>query len=117
MRRVRAVVHHCGIGTISHTLRAGVPSLACPFVFDQPNNARRLEALGLAEVILPHQHRLEYMEPALQRLFASDASARAQSLRSLVGAEDGVSKACQLLEQTFGRQEAKPNQPRCQEKL
>ena len=53
MPHVRAVVHQCGIGTLSHTLRAGVPSVACPFAFDQPNNARRLEELGVAELVLP----------------------------------------------------------------
>ena len=101
MPRVRAVAHQCGIGTLSHTLRAGVPSVACPFAFDQPNNARRLEALGVAEVVLPHQHNARHIGRALQRLLASDAPVRAQSLGGLVRAENGVSKACALLEEAF----------------
>jgi UDP:flavonoid glycosyltransferase YjiC (YdhE family) len=103
MPRVRAVAHQCGIGTLSHTLRAGVPSLACPFAFDQPNNARRLEALGVAEVILPHQHTARHFGEALRKLLAGEASARARRLGELIRAEDGVARACAILEETFSR--------------
>jgi UDP:flavonoid glycosyltransferase YjiC (YdhE family) len=101
MARVRAVAHQCGIGTLSHTLRAGVPSVACPFAFDQPNNARRLEALGVAEVVLPHQHDARHIGRALERLLAGDAPARAQRLGDLIRAEDGVARACAILEEIF----------------
>jgi rhamnosyltransferase subunit B len=99
MPRVHAVVHQCGIGTLSHTLRAGVPSIACPFAFDQPNNSRRLEALGLAEVILPHQRTAKNLAKALTRLLAGNAPTRAQHLGSLIRAEDGVTQACAILEE------------------
>jgi UDP:flavonoid glycosyltransferase YjiC (YdhE family) len=101
MPRVRAVVHQCGVGTLSHALRAGVPSVACPFAFDQPNNARRLETLGVAEVVLPHQRNARHIEAALQRLLSGDAPARAQALGKLIRAEDGVACACMILEETF----------------
>ena len=101
MPRVRAVVHQCGIGTLSHTLRAGVPSVACPFAFDQPNNARRLEALGLAEVVLPHQHDARHMMEALQRLSSGEATVRARAIAKLIRAENGVDRACDLLEELF----------------
>jgi rhamnosyltransferase subunit B len=101
MHRVRAVVHQCGIGTISHALRAGVPSVACPFAFDQPNNARRLEALGVGEVVLPHQHNAQHIGQALQRLLEGNASGRASKLGEMIRAEDGVAKACVILEKTF----------------
>jgi UDP:flavonoid glycosyltransferase YjiC (YdhE family) len=101
MPRVCAVVHQCGIGTLSHTLRAGVPSIACPFAFDQPNNARRLEALGVARLILPHQRNAESIRAALDSLLKSDAPSRAQRLGQLIRAEDGIASACEILEQTF----------------
>lgn len=101
MPRVRAVAHQCGIGTLSHTLRAGVPSVACPFAFDQPNNARRLESLGVAEVVLPHQHDARHIGQALERLLAGDAPDRAQRLGDLIHAEDGVARACAILEEVF----------------
>ena len=102
MPRVRAVVHQCGIGTLSHTLRAGVPSVACPFAFDQPNNARRLEALGIAGVVLPHQRNAKNISGALSRLLSGEAPARAQHLGDLIRAEDGVAQACALLEKLSG---------------
>jgi len=101
MPRVRAVAHQCGIGTLSHTLRARVPSVACPFAFDQPNNARRLESLGVAETILPHQRTARHLEEALRRLLAGEASARACRLGEIIRAEDGVGKACAALEEAF----------------
>jgi UDP:flavonoid glycosyltransferase YjiC (YdhE family) len=101
MPRVRAVMHQCGIGTLSHTLRAGVPSVACPFAFDQPNNARRLEALGLAEIVLPHQHDAAHLAAALRKLFAGDAPAAARQMGEAIRAEKGVERACEILEQTF----------------
>ena len=101
MPRVRAVAHQCGIGTLSHTLRAGLPSVACPFAFDQPNNARRLEALGVAEVVLPHQHDAQHIGAALRRLLAGDAPARSRDLGALIRGENGVGRACGILEETF----------------
>jgi UDP:flavonoid glycosyltransferase YjiC (YdhE family) len=101
MPRVRAVVHQCGIGTLSHTLRAGVPSVACPFAFDQPNNARRLEALGVANFVMPYQRSTHFIAAALTLLLRGDAPARAQRLGEIIRAEDGVARACEILEQTF----------------
>lgn len=103
MPRVRAVAHQCGIGTLSHALRAGVPSVACPLAFDQPNNARRLEALGVAEMVLPHQHTARHIGQALQRLLSGNAPVLAQHLGELIRAEDGVARACSILEETFGK--------------
>jgi rhamnosyltransferase subunit B len=99
MPRVRAVVHQCGIGTLSHTLRAGVPSVAVPFAFDQPNNASRLEELGLAELVKPAVRNVETMTRALERLLAGSATARAEKIGGAMRREDGVSAACAILEE------------------
>jgi UDP:flavonoid glycosyltransferase YjiC (YdhE family) len=102
MPRVRAVVHQCGIGTLSHALRAGIPSVGCPFAFDQPNNARRLEALGVAEVLLPHRRGARAMAEALGKLLAGEAPATARALGAKIRAEDGVGRSCAVLEEVFG---------------
>jgi len=49
--RAAAVVHQAGIGTLAQAMRAGRPQLMVPVAFDQPDNARRAAALGLARVI------------------------------------------------------------------
>ena len=73
MPHVRLVMHQCGIGTLSHALRAGKPAVACPYAFDQPNNARRLEALNVAEVVMPNQRKPKYFQKAVEKLLASSA--------------------------------------------
>src|SRR6267142_2007389 len=49
--RALAVIHQAGIGTLSQALRSGRPQLIVPLAFDQPDNARRAAALGLARVL------------------------------------------------------------------
>jgi len=49
--RCRAVVHHGGIGTLVQALAAGVPQLVIPRAHDQPDNARRLENLGVGAAL------------------------------------------------------------------
>lgn len=50
---VQLVVHHGGIGTAAEALRAGVPQWLVPTAHDQPDNADRLQRLGLAYTIVP----------------------------------------------------------------
>lgn len=45
--RCAAVVHHAGIGTTAKAIAAGIPQLAIPRAHDQPDNAARIERLGL----------------------------------------------------------------------
>ena len=47
---MRCVVHHGGIGTCAAALRAGVPQVICPFMLDQPHNARSMQRLGVCPV-------------------------------------------------------------------
>ena len=49
--RAAVVVHQAGIGTLAQALRSGRPQLIVPVAIDQPDNARRAEALGLARAL------------------------------------------------------------------
>jgi rhamnosyltransferase subunit B len=51
--RAALLVHHGGIGTSAQALAAGKPQVITPFAYDQPDNARRLERLGVARRIRP----------------------------------------------------------------
>ena len=51
--RVSAIVHHGGIGTTSNALLAGIPQLVMPLSHDQPDNAHRLNRLGVGDWLLP----------------------------------------------------------------
>jgi sterol 3beta-glucosyltransferase len=50
---VRAVVHHGGLGTVSTGLRAGKPTLVCPFMLDQAYWGHRVAQLGAGPEPLP----------------------------------------------------------------
>ncbi|MFM2051781.1 MAG: hypothetical protein RL682_2272 [Pseudomonadota bacterium] len=72
--KVRALVHHGGIGTTAQALRAGVPQLVVPFAFDQFDNAARVEALGcgLASLAEPRAS-VFYLARKIKRLLTSEA--------------------------------------------
>ncbi|PZX18546.1 UDP:flavonoid glycosyltransferase YjiC (YdhE family) [Palleronia aestuarii] len=49
--RAAAILHHGGMGTLGQALHAGRPQLILPIGADQPDNAHRAEALGIARRI------------------------------------------------------------------
>ncbi|TDD58684.1 glycosyltransferase, partial [Actinomadura rubrisoli] len=51
--QMAAVVHHGGAGTTAAGLRAGVPTVVCPFFGDQPYWGERVAALGAGPRPLP----------------------------------------------------------------
>jgi UDP:flavonoid glycosyltransferase YjiC (YdhE family) len=71
--RVRAVVHHGGIGTASHALAAGVPQLVRPLAYDQFDNALRLVRLGAARSLTPKRYRAPAVAQALEELTRKEA--------------------------------------------
>jgi UDP:flavonoid glycosyltransferase YjiC (YdhE family) len=101
MPRVRAVVHQAGIGTLAEVLRAGLPSVAVPFAFDQPNNARRMEELGLGKMLGPRERSVEDFAAALRLVLTDGMVARAGQFGDRLRAEDGVGRSCEVLESAF----------------
>src|SRR5690606_18098906 len=53
--RMAAVVHHGGAGTTAAGLRAGRPTVVCPFFGDQPFWGRRVHALGAGPESIPQR--------------------------------------------------------------
>jgi UDP:flavonoid glycosyltransferase YjiC (YdhE family) len=101
MPRVAAVVHQGGIGTVAQTLRAGRPAVVCPFAFDQPNNARRLQELGVARLLKPGRRTASAMAAALGEILGAGFSARAAAFGEKLRWEDGARRAAEILEETF----------------
>jgi sterol 3beta-glucosyltransferase len=89
--RVHAVVHHGGAGTTGAGLCAGVPSVITPFVADQPNWARRVEALGVGPRPIPFAKlTAELLANALRETSGHAMRQRAADLGKLLRSEDGV---------------------------
>ena len=97
--RAAAIAHHGGIGTAAQALRAGCPQLVAPMTFDQPDNALRLERLGVARTLRPAAFTARAAAGALDALLESDDTARAcrAAARRFEGV-DPVTRTCELIE-------------------
>jgi sterol 3beta-glucosyltransferase len=89
--RMAAVVHHGGAGTTAAGLRAGRPTLVCPFIVDQPFWGRRVHELGAGPA------------PIAQR--ALEADNVAQALRALVDNE-GFRKTAESIGENLRREDS-----------
>lgn len=49
--KVKALIHHGGVGTTAEAFRAATPQLVTPFAWDQFDNAARVEELGTGVVL------------------------------------------------------------------
>jgi UDP:flavonoid glycosyltransferase YjiC (YdhE family) len=98
--RCAALVSHAGIGTLAQGLAAGVPQLTMPMGFDQPDNAMRLERLGVARWVAPSKFDGERVAAALSELL-SDSSTTANCRRwsDRIRAHNAIEETCDLLEQ------------------
>lgn len=98
--RMAAIVHHGGAGTTGATLRAGKPSVVTPFIVDQFAWARLLAGHGLAPAPLPHRMlTTDALAAALtQALSDIDMRAKAAKMGERVRAEDGLSRAVEVIE-------------------
>ena len=102
--RVSAVVHHGGAGTTAAGLRAGVPAIICPFLGDQPFWGERIAALGVGPAPIPIARlTANALVMAIEAAVGSGAGAksirqRADDLGAEIRAEDGVTRACEVLD-------------------
>lgn len=97
--RMAAVVHHGGSGTTAFGLRAGVPSLVVPFLFDQFYWGRRIAALGVGPAPVPYRRLSAERLTAALALAVGDAHMRqrAAALGARIRAEDGIAAAVEII--------------------
>jgi sterol 3beta-glucosyltransferase len=102
--QVAAVVHHGGAGTTAAGLRAGKPTIICPFVADQPFWGKRVAALGVGPPPIV-QRKLTASKLAMAiRQAVTDApmQRRAAELAARISAEDGVANAVDCVAEYIG---------------
>ncbi|MEZ4672470.1 MAG: glycosyltransferase [Anaerolineae bacterium] len=99
--RMAAVVHHGGAGTTAAGLRAGKPSVICPFIADQPFWGSRVAALGAGPAPIPQKKMTAENLSAAIRLATGDTSMqrRAAEIGAKLQAENGVANAVAVLEE------------------
>ena len=98
--RVTAVVHHGGAGTTAAGLRAGKPTVICPFMGDQPFWGRRVVALGVGAGPVPQKKlNAENLAEAIQTVTSDkQIQERAATLGEKIRAEDGITKSIEFIE-------------------
>lgn len=66
------LIHHGGIGTTAQALSAGIPQIIRPMAFDQFDNARRIQRLGVGRTVFPNKYRKEIVPDIILQLLASE---------------------------------------------
>ena len=98
------VVHQGGVGTTAQCLNAGKPMLIMPYSHDQPDNARRMKRLGVAEVIQKASYTPKRVTRKLRKILDDSAlAAKAHAVAEQMRGEDGVKTACDALEALYMR--------------
>jgi len=100
--RAAATVHQAGMGTLSQALRSGKPMLAVPFANDQPDNACRVNRLGVARICSPRRFRSRRVAAHLRALLG-EAHYResAEIVGRTVREEEGAAAACDAIEEAL----------------
>lgn len=103
--RVAAVVHHGGAGTTAAGLRAGRPTVVCPFIVDQFFWGARVSAIGAGPAPVPQKKLTADRLAAAIRAATTDPSIRASAERvgRQISAEDGVRTAIATIEDVLAR--------------
>lgn len=98
--RCQAVVSHGGSGSVIGALAHGLPQVLIPMGADQPHNAERCTALGVAQVLDPIAATSDDVRTALTTVLNDPSYRRAaQRMRDEIAALPGPDYAVGLLEQ------------------
>ena len=106
--RCAAMVHQGGVGTTAQGLRAGVPMLVMPYNHDQPDNAARVERLGVARTISRKAYKATRVAKELTKLLGNQSyRERAREAAYEILSERGAAAAVELMLNVLNN---KPNQ-------
>ncbi len=96
--KARLLIHHGGIGTVAQAVRAGIPQIIRPRMYDQPNNAVRVALNGLGGMLYEEGYTAEEIVAVYRHISMSDlhrehlAFYREQTL-----AQDGARNAAKAI--------------------
>lgn len=98
------VITHAGYNTVAEALREGLPMLAIPLRVDQPINAERCMAEGLALVLLPEEAHPAAIRACLRELLENPRyRANAKRIQAEMEAMPPIEVAVERLEQLGGQ--------------
>lgn len=98
--KARCLIHHGGIGTIAQAVKAGIPQIVRPRMYDQPVNGVRVMMNGLGGCVFPEVFHADSVAYVLDHV---ENNPKIQELLSYysaqVNAEDAVSESAKLIDQ------------------
>jgi rhamnosyltransferase subunit B len=97
--RAAAVVHHGGIGTTAQAIAAGIPQVIRPMAYDQPENAIRVERLGIGASLRPKEFNAASLVGKLNRLTSPEVRDRCKSFARKIIPDQAVGDTCAILEE------------------
>src|SRR5215471_5568261 len=107
--RCSALVYPGGIGTMAQAIKAGIPHLVVPHGHDQPDNALRIERLGLGFGIYPERYKAPRVVRALKELLASSQlRARCAEYSGRVDSSAAIQVTCNLIESARATGSSRP---------
>lgn len=115
--RACVIIHQGGVGTTAQALRACRPTLVMPYGLDQPDNAARVQRLGISRTILREHYSAARLSAEL-RILIEDPTymLKATEIGQRMSLENGVGAACNAIEKQLekGAQEQNEAQPSTQ---
>lgn len=96
----RCLIHHGGIGTIAQAVRARIPQIVRPRMYDQPVNGLRVMMNGLGGCLSPQAFNAESVAGILLHI---ESNGKIQEMLSyysdLVNSENAVTNAAKLIDE------------------
>lgn len=94
-----AIVHHGGIGTLSHALSARIPQLLVPMINDQADNAFWLGRINAGLSLTPKYYSAKNVNQKLNQLLVSDLiKTSCQYYGEKINFEQSIEETCDVIE-------------------
>jgi len=102
LERAHLLITHAGLNTTLEGLAKGLPMLCLPVTNDQPGVARRVEWLGLGEVLKPAQATATRIARTVEKLLTDDRyRAAGEKYRDQLKGNPGVVRAADIVEESL----------------
>jgi rhamnosyltransferase subunit B len=98
--RCSTLVYAGGVGTCAQAIKAAVPQLVVPQAHDQPDNAARVERLGLGMRLYPETYKAgRVVKLLLQLQTSAQIRQRCREFSTKIDTEASLKRACDLIEE------------------
>lgn len=96
--KARLLVHHGGIGTVAQAVRAGIPQIIRPRMYDQPNNALRVALNGLGGMLYEDGYTAQEIAAVYSHISTSELHREHLAYyREQTRLQDGVRNAANII--------------------